>query len=222
MKNVTKILQVLMVSLLLVFAFQSKAQVTLFTEGWETAGNATQTPPAGWAVDVALGSNATWFMPTGTWPTCNTYEGSRFVEFRSFSYSNTTNVLRRTVPISTVGYSNITVDFAWLVDPGYAGTTSEGVTVQWSTTGLPPWNNAGFFMRYAATQQWIIENVTLPATAGGQATLYLAFSFNSNYGNNCHLDIAHIKGIQTSRQPYRNCTELLHQRGYGQRAGKLR
>ena len=51
MRTVTRTLQVLMVSLLLIPAFQSNAQVTLFTEGWETAGIG-QTPPAGWAVDL--------------------------------------------------------------------------------------------------------------------------------------------------------------------------
>jgi len=195
MKNVTKIMQVLMVLVLLAFASQTFAQTTLLTEGWESAAAGSTTPPAGWGMDVIAGSNITYYQTSGTWPTVAPYEGSRLVEFQSFNYSVATNRLKRTTPISTVGYGNVTVDFAWYTDNGYAGTTTEGVTVQWSTNGTT-WTSSNFYMRYSATNQWVIENCPLPAGANNQATLYVAFYFNSNFGDNCHMDIMHVKGSQ--------------------------
>jgi hypothetical protein len=192
MKNVTRNLQVWVVVLLSIFVFavQSQAQTTLFTEDFETAAIG-QTPPAGWGMDVVAGSNATWFQSAGTWPTCAPFSGTRMVEFQSFNYSNADNRLKRTTPVSTVGYANVTVDFAWLTDPGYAGVLDR-VNVQYSTNGTT-WTTAATINRYAATQVWTTQTVNLPAGAAGQATLYIAFDFYSMYGNNCHLDLVHIK-----------------------------
>jgi hypothetical protein len=168
-------------------------QTTLLTEGWESALLNGNTPPAGWGLDVIAGSNITYYMSQGTWPTIAPYEGQRLVDFESFSYSTGTNRLKRTTPISTVGYSNITVDFEWYTDNGYAGTTTEGVTVQWSTDGVN-WTNSTFYMRYDPTNQWVLETASLPAGAAGQANFYVALYFNSNYGDDCHLDLLHVKG----------------------------
>jgi len=70
MRTVTKYLSMLMVALsILVIASQTSAQTTLKTEGWETATNNSNVPPTGWATDVILGSNITYFMSSGTYPT---------------------------------------------------------------------------------------------------------------------------------------------------------
>jgi len=199
MKNVTKKVQILMLLLLSVFVFtyQGKAQTTLLTEGWETATNNSNVPPAGWGLDVILGSNITYYYSTGTWPTIAPFEGARLVDFLSFSYTSGTNRLKRVTPISTVGYNNITVDFEWYTDNGYAGTTLEGVIIQWSTNGTV-WTDAGTtWMRYSPTNQWVLNTQALPVGAEGQATLYVAFRFNSQYGDDCHMDISHVKGLQT-------------------------
>jgi hypothetical protein len=177
---------------ILVIASQSKAQTTILTEGWESTTVGSQVPPAGWAYDVIAGSSATFFESAGTWPTCSPYEGSRFVEFQSFNYSSATNRLRRTVPANTLGWTNLSVDLAWYLDNGYSSDLGEGVTVQWSTNGTT-WNNSSFFQRYDPTNQWVIRTATLPAGASA-ATLYIAFSFLSQYGDNCHMDIIHLKG----------------------------
>ena len=174
------------------------AQTTLLTQDWSSATLNGNTPPAGWGLDVVLGSNITYYMSQGTWPTVAPYGGdTRLVDFESFSYSSGTNRLKMTTPVSTVGFTNVTVDFAWYTDNGYPGTNTEGVTVQWSTNGST-WNNSTFFMRYNAVNQWVIELVTLPAGAQGQPTLYVAFLFNSNYGDDCHMDIMHIKASPAS------------------------
>jgi hypothetical protein len=92
-----------------------------------------------------------------------------------------------TTPISTVGYSGISVNFEWYTDNGYPGYT-DGVYIQWSTNGST-WTTAGSeYLRYSATNQWLLESQALPAGASGVSTLYVAFLFYSNYGNDCHLD----------------------------------
>ena len=195
MRNVTKTLQMFAMILIAAFAFavQGVAQTTLLTESFE--GGTGQTPPAGWAVDLVSGSNYTYFNTSGTYPTCSPYDGTRMVEFQSwYASSGTVNRLKRTTPISTVGYTNLAVDFAWYEDPGYAGVLDR-VEVQWSTNGTT-WTTAGTaFNRYNAVAGWKIKNQSLPAGAQGQATLYIAFLFTSQYGNNCHLDLAHLTGI---------------------------
>jgi hypothetical protein len=177
---------------ILVIASQSKAQTTLLTEGWESTSVGSQVPPAGWAYDVIAGSSATFFESAGIYPTCTPYEGSRFVEFQSFSYSSATNRLRRTVPVNTLGWTNLSVDLAWYIDNGYSSDLQEGVTIQWSTNGTT-WNNSSFFQRYDPTNQWVIRTAALPAGASA-TTLYIAFSFFSQFGDNCHMDIIHLKG----------------------------
>jgi hypothetical protein len=175
-------------------------QTTLLTEGWESAaiGN---TPPAGWATDLVSGTNYTYFESAGTFPTCSPFEGVRMVEFQSwYAAPGVTNRLKRTTPISTVGYSNITVDFEWYLDNGYTTDLTEGVTLQWSTDGST-WNNSTFFQRYNATPGWTLENVALPAGAAGQPTFYVALYFYSQDGDDCHLDLLHVKGTPAALPP---------------------
>lgn len=166
---------------------------TLLTEGWESAANNSNVPPAGWGIDLISGPDITYYTAMGQFPTVAPFEGSRLVDFYSFIYVTGTNRLKRTTPISTMGYSNITVDFEWYTDPGYAGSTLEGVIVQWSTDGIT-WTNAGTtWMRWAPTAQWVLETQALPVGASNQPTLYVAFKFNAEYGNDCHMDLVHIK-----------------------------
>ncbi len=205
MKTVTKSLQVLMVLLLLAFAFQSKAQITLYTEGWETAAVGT-TPPAGWAVDQLGYGNWTSWVNGGTLPTCSNYEGARMVQFNSWNASTGyQNRLRRTASISTMGYSNITVDFAMYMQTTFSA--GDGLFVEWSTNGTT-WTQAGVgYYNYGATLGWQVFTQALPAGAANQATLYIAYRFISNYGYNVFTDLTHIKGMQTGNLTgtVRNC-----------------
>ncbi|MCX6286150.1 MAG: hypothetical protein NTY96_03470, partial [Bacteroidetes bacterium] len=195
MKNVTKTLQVLMVLLLLAFASQSKAQVTLFTEGWESAAVGA-VPPAGWAIDLLGYTNYLSWVNTGTLPTCSNYEGSRICKWDSWdAYSPLYNRLRMTTPISTLGYSNITVDFAMYMQNTFGA--GDGMKVQWSTNGST-WTDAGaYFYNYNATAGWAVWTQALPAGAANQATLYIAYYFTTNNGYNVFTDLTHIKGLMT-------------------------
>ena len=184
----------LFVVLLTTFAFstQSRAQTTLLTESYENGGAI----PAGWGTDVVTAGNTLTFVTSTSWPSGFTaYNGTYLVMFNSFSASGGVNRLKRTTPISTVGYTNATVDFAWLESTGYS-TSADQVEVQYSTNGTT-WTTAGTFARYNAVQGWKIKSQLLPAGAQGQATLYIAFLFTSAYGNDCYLDFTHVTATPT-------------------------
>ena len=192
MKTVTKTLQVLMVLLLLAFAFQTKAQTTLFTEGWETASIGT-TPPAGWAVNqLGYGNWLSW-VSSGSYPSALPFEGTKMTDFNSYNASaGYKNQLYRTTAISTTGYGAITVDFAEYNQTVFTG--GDGITIQWSTNGTT-WTSAGTnWSNYASTAGWVIHTQALPAGANNQATLYIAFLFTSQWGYDVYLDLAHVKG----------------------------
>ena len=197
----------LSVALFFLFCLGGFAQTTLLTEDWETAAIG-QTPPSGWGIDLVSGTNYLYFQSAGTYPTSTPFSGTRFVEFDSFdATSGTSNRLKRTTAVSTMGYSVVTVDFEWLVDPGY--TNNDNVMVQWSTDGST-WNNSSSFSRYGATQQWVLESVTLPYATANIPTLYVALLFTSAYGNNCHLDLLHVKasaGPNITYTPFGNTSQ---------------
>ncbi len=179
MRNVTRILTVLALFSVLAFVNgpQVRAQVPLLTESFENGG----TIPAGWAQDLVVNSYPVTFVTTANYPTVTAaYNGTYFVSFNSFSASSGTQTrLKRTVALNTVGWTNVSVDFAWYKDPGYASYTNEGVYVQWSTNGTT-WTTAGSLVqRLGTTAGWTIQTQALPAGAAGQATLYVAFLFQS-------------------------------------------
>jgi|GEM_PF-306208 len=201
MRNVTRILTVLALFAVLAFVNgpQVKAQIPLLTESFENGGAI----PAGWAQDLVVNIYPVTFVATANYPTVTAaYNGTYFVSFNSFSATGGTQTrLKRTVALNTVGWSNVSVDFAWYTDPGYAGYTTEGVFVQWSTNGTT-WTTAGtLFQRLSATTGWVINTQALPAGAAGQATLYVSFLFQSQFGNNCSLDFAHVKASPPAPAP---------------------
>ncbi len=166
------------------------AQTALFTESFENGGSI----PPGWAVETVTAGNNVSFIASSSWPAGYlAYNGTYFVRFNSFEAGSGVMRLKKTTPVSTVGYTNVLVDFAWLESSGYAGS-SDRVEVQWSTNGTT-WSTAGTFERYNAIQGWKIKSQVLPVAAEGQPSVYIAFLFTSAYGNDCYLDLAHIKAV---------------------------
>ncbi|MFZ4521016.1 MAG: PKD domain-containing protein [Bacteroidales bacterium] len=185
--------------LVMVFSHPGISQTTLFTENWEAA-TIGQTPPPGWAVDLVSGANYTYFLQAGSFPTCTPFLGARMVEFKSFNaLAGVSNRLKMTTPVSTAGFVAVSVDFEWLATPGYPGV-SDNVAVQWSTNGTN-WTTAATFARSNSANTWIYESILLPPAATNQPTLYVALQFTSAYGENCHLDLLHIKGYLTMPLP---------------------
>ena len=193
MKKIYKVLAFTLSMILI--AIISQAQInTLLTESFD-GGNGT-TPPTGWAIEQVSGTaGQISFVTAGSLPTCSPYDGTRLVQFNSYSAaSGNSTRLKKTVAFSTIGNANITVDFRWYEDPGYA-SYQDKVEIQWSTNGAS-WNTAGTFLRYNATTGWKYKTQILPVGTAGQSTLYIAFLFTSAYGYNCHLDIVHVTGQQ--------------------------
>jgi len=215
MRNVTKKLRALMlftVSMFLLVSFGFAQQTVLLTESFES-GNGT-TPPAGWSLEQVSGSTlGVSFVTSSTHPTVSTaYDGTRFVMYNSYNISSGSTRLKRTTAMNTMNKAYVMVDFAWFEDPAYSGS-NDRVDVQWSTNGTT-WNTAATYPRYNAVAGWKVKNLMLPTGANNQGTLYVAFMFTSDFGNNCSLDLVHVTcgpmpapifvtlGTGTSTSPY--------------------
>jgi hypothetical protein len=194
MRNVTRILTVLALSLVLAFVNgpQVRAQLAMLTESFETGS-----PPAGWATSGTIPLS---FVTSSTYPTITQAfnnngvltTGARYVDFPSFSYNTGTADLTRTVATSVVGTTNATVTFQWYEDNGYS-TDCDAVQVEYSTNGTS-WSLVGSpICRYNATNNWYAQSVTLPAGAQGVSTLYIGFHFTTTFGDNCNLDYVQLK-----------------------------
>ena len=196
MKPHLKIERVFLFVILSLLLTSTKAQTTLFTEDWESAAIGT-TPPTGWATEVINGTNLTNFVASGSMPYTTPYSGSRMTEFQSFNgpigYANR---LKRTTAVSTAGYPHVAIDFEWFTDSAYL-YVDDRVDIQWSVNGTT-WTTAATIYRFSPIRAWVLESVGLPAGAGNQATLYIAFLFTSAYGENCNLDLVHIKGYSST------------------------
>ena len=173
------------------FSTHSCSPVTIFTENFESAAIG-QTPPTGWATNLVSGGNYINFNANGFYPSCLPYSGSRMVEFNSYDApKGTENRLRNTVPINVIGRYGISVEFAWMTDPGYVAST-DYVNVQWSYDGTT-WVTAATIYRPGPLSEWKIITVPL-VTYPIESSIYIGFDFMSNYGNNCHLDQVRVYG----------------------------
>lgn len=172
---------------------------TLLTESFENGGSI----PSGWNSAIVVDAGAdplVSFVLASTNPIGFTATaGSYFAKFNSYTAASTgQNRLKRTTSFSTVGLTNIVVNFDWTIDDGFS-TSADRVNVQYSTDGTS-WTTAGSnVVRYSALgDYWTSQSVTLPAGAENQATLYIAFLFTSGYGNDCYLDNVVVTGGTTN------------------------
>jgi hypothetical protein len=187
---------------LVLIAVKSFGQTVLFTEGWENTTDNSNMPPPGWGIGLMGYFIDAYYMSSGTYPTVSPFEGSRLVDFKSHStVTGTCNILHRAIPISTVGYNNITIDFEWFTDNGYPACTNEGVTVEYSTDGISYISAGSLWPRYSPINQWVLNTQALPTSASGQPTLYVGFLFQSQNGNDCHMDIMHVNGTLSTGYP---------------------
>jgi PKD repeat protein len=169
-------------------------QDTLFTESFESAAIG-QTPPAGWAVDPISGSDLIWFVSSGTMPTCSPYDGNRMVEFRGYNNGNNLqNRLRRTIPVSTIGYNVVSMDFRLYVDTLPSSQWNQ-IDVEWSTDGIN-WDELMELYDSGPHNEWVYESIASIPGAGQQSTVYISFLFTTidPISMNCHLDFIHIFG----------------------------
>jgi hypothetical protein len=169
------------------FALNCFGNETLMAESFDNGGIV----PAGWAVETVVAGNMVSFVTSSTWPNgFAPYDGADMVRYNSSEATGGVMRLKKTVPFSTLNYTHVKVDFAWLESSGFAGIY-DNVAVQWSTDGIT-WNTAGAFPRYNPVQGWKIRSVALPSTAQEKPALYIAFLFTSAKGNDCYLDFSHV------------------------------
>lgn len=163
------------------------------TESFENGGSI----PTGWEIETLAPNNAITFPTSTSYPVGYVaYNGTYLVRFNSYENGNGVIRLKRTTPISTIGSTNVNVNFAWLESSGFS-TANDRVEVEWSLDGTT-WTSAGTFPRYNANSGWKIRNQQLPFLTTGQATLYIAFKFTSEFGNDCYLDLAKVFRSNTS------------------------
>ena len=174
-------------------------------EGFNTSGTAVF--PSCWSsaiVAVQTGTKLS-FETSGANPTTSPQEGTRMVRYYSFnSGAGGAGSEERLIspPITTTGTANIDVEFYWRNENNTTYNSSaylnEGVQVQYSLDKIT-WVNAGSFLsRHDATiasgnAQWKLKTVALPAGAGNKSTVYVAFKFHSEFGDNMYLDGVSIK-----------------------------
>ncbi len=164
------------------------ASSTIWTEGFENSGSM----PSGWnkvaVTDNGIDPNITFITATSNPTGYSAYAGSYCASFNSYS-SNSGGQMRlyQTSSYSTSGKTNLSLSFAWLKDNGY-NTYDDYVTVQYSTNGSSWTSLSPSIYRYSSSNGWTTQTVSLPAGAENQSTLYIAFLFTSQYGNDCHLD----------------------------------
>ena len=173
---------------------------SLLTESFENAGSI----PTGWSSAIITDGG---IDPICTYVSASTYPsgfvasaGTYFVKFNSYTSDPTGSVrLKRTTSFSTVGKTNITVNFDWTNDNIYSN--NDKVRVQYSTNGTT-WTNAGsnIFRYTGVSNSWTNQSVILPVGAENQGTLYIAFLFTSDYGNDCYLD--NVSVFATSTETY--------------------
>ena len=168
---------------------------TILLESFENGGAI----PANWASEIVTGStNGLTYVTSGNtgFPSVNLlpYNLSYMVMYNSYSIASGSTRLY-TANISTVGYSQVTMDFAMYHDNGYFPYNGEGITPQYSIDNGVTWTNIGTVInRSDAINGWQIHTVTLPAPATGIANLRIAFLFTSLFGNNCFMDFVHVNG----------------------------
>ena len=169
------------------------------TEGFNTSG--TTVFPGCWRQQYVAGTGDITFQTNTGNPNTVPFEGTRFAYWNSFSIANNIETRLISPAIITTGTASVDVQFYWYNNFNTAYSTGaflvEGVQVQYSLDGTT-WVDAGSFIpRHdpalaAGTGQWKQKKVTLPAAAGNQPTIFVAFKFHSSFGDNCSLDAVNI------------------------------
>lgn len=163
----------------------------LLSEGFNDAAL-----PAGWALATnAVGSGTgidpvVSFVTSSTYTNATPYEGTHFVKFNSWDCRSGAVVRLSSPAFSTTNGAGVDVEFAWY-QRSRTNKFAEGVTVQWSADGST-WNDLEPFFPREGPLGWERFRTSLPQAAMGDDSVYVAFEFLSNYGDNCYLDDVQI------------------------------
>ncbi len=160
----------------------SVAMTSIYNESFD--GGST---PTGWSIEDATGGSAITFVTSTTYPSgIPPSDGTHLVRYNSYNVSSGSIQLEQTTSVSTLGYSDVILNFDLYHDTGYT-SSADRVTVRYSTDGLA-WTDIETYNRYNGTVGWETIELTLPPACADIADLYIAFLFTSGYGNDVHID----------------------------------
>ena len=170
------------------------------SEGFNTSG--TNVFPSCWTQQYVVGTSNISFQASSSNPPTTPYEGTRYVYWNSFSFTNGNETRLVSPAIVTTGAPNVEVQFYWYNENSTSYNSGtyllEGVQVQYSLNGTT-WSDAGAFIpRYdptlpGGTREWKLKKIDLPAAAGNQPIIFVGFKFHSSFGDNCSLDAVKIQ-----------------------------
>lgn len=190
MANLKLRLRLLLMLLTVLSGFSGSAQYTLFDESFENGGEM----PAGWNKTTISGTDALSFVTHSSYPDCfGPPDGDYFVRFASYIYEVAVNRLFTQTPFTTMGKSDIQLEFAWAVSYLFADN-NDNVTVQYSLDGTN-WIDVINISRVWFDNRWWQQVIVLPSAIDNQPKVYLSFLFTSAYGNDCYLDDVKIKAM---------------------------
>lgn len=165
-------------------------------EGFNTSG--TNVFPNCWSQQYVNGNSNITFQTNSSFPSTSPFEGTRYVFWNSYNYSNGQETRLVSLPLSSIGQPSVELEFMWFHDDSnYSGPSfaDEGVFIEysldgltWVTVGGPITRNNG-----PAPDGWTLKSVLLPPAVGNQSFFLVGFRFRSRYGHNCSLDAVTIK-----------------------------
>ncbi len=185
-----------------VVAMTSSAFSMPFSENF-SAG--TTFPPADWQVVQQPVIGNTWaYFATG-----NGNAGSAYIYFWSDANRNSKDFLW-SPPISTVGYSGISVAFDRSYYGGYTATYSDTLEIVYSFDGGVTYSSAFYWAGRGTAEHalptgttggsttpgtWVRADIPLPAEVENHPSVLIGFLGRTDYGPNLYLDNITIAGL---------------------------
>lgn len=150
------------------------------------------TRPTCWSQQYVTGASDIQYLASSTNPTILTpQEGADYIYWNSYNITSGNQTRLVSPPITTTGATTVNARFYWYHDNSAytsAGYADEGVKLQYSLNGTV-WTDVQTINRLlTGTNGWTLYDISLPAGAGNQATIYVGFLFTSRLGDNCSLD----------------------------------
>jgi len=160
----------------------------LYSQGFNSASN-----PSGWTTSIVTdngGSPAVTYVTSSLYPTgFGPNEGAMFVRFNSYECTSGSVVdLKMTTPFSTVNKSNIKIYFDYTQN--FEATQNDKFSVLYSTDGITYTAFSPDIFRYSSIlpSSWQSIEIPLPQQLDNQPSVYIAFRFTSDKGNDCYID----------------------------------
>ncbi|MCX7846827.1 MAG: M28 family peptidase [bacterium] len=123
------------------------------------------------------------------------HRGSHFLRFNAWNvYDGGTLRLVHATPFSTLNFPAVKVLVAWARDNEYPDRLDR-LAIECSTNGSA-WLTITNLTRFSAEAEcWFEETCWLPSAMLGQPHVFLALTFTSAHGNDCHVDSLSVRAV---------------------------